>query len=95
MVHVGQRYYSRLVYDPSYPKIDHSYFKKYDWLLFYMDTKETILMNTPEPLSKEVDICMFVDSVHAGDKVSCRSRRGFLIYVNTTLVECFLKKCLQ
>ena len=26
MAHVGQRYNSRLVYDPSYPEIDHSVF---------------------------------------------------------------------
>ena len=35
---------------------------------------------------------MFVDSDHAGDKVSHRSRSGFLIYVNTTLVQWFSKK---
>ena len=35
---------------------------------------------------------MFVDSDHAGDKVSCRSRSGFLIYVNTALVQWFSKK---
>ena len=31
MTHVGQRYNSRLVYDPSYPKIDHNVFMKCDW----------------------------------------------------------------
>ena len=35
---------------------------------------------------------MFVDSDHTGDKMSCRSRSGFLIYVNTTLVQWFSKK---
>ena len=35
---------------------------------------------------------MFVDSDHAGDKVSCRSRSGFLIYLNTALVQWFSKK---
>ena len=35
---------------------------------------------------------MFVDSDHAGDKVSRRSRTGFLIYVNTVLVQWFSKK---
>ena len=35
---------------------------------------------------------MFTDSDHAGDKVSCRSRSGFLIYVNTALLQWFLKK---
>ena len=35
---------------------------------------------------------MFVDSDHAGDKVSHRSRSGFLIYMNTALVQWFSKK---
>ena len=35
---------------------------------------------------------MFVGSDHAEDKVSCRSKHGFLIYVNTTLVHWFSKK---
>ena len=46
-------------------------------------------MNALEPCGKEVDICMFVNSVHAGDKVSCRSVSAFLIYVNTALVHWF------
>ena len=29
---------------------------------------------------------MLVDSDHAGDKLSCRSRSGFLIYFNTAFV---------
>ena len=57
-----------------------------------MDAKEAIPMNAPEPQGKEVDICMFVDNDHARDKVSCRSRSGFLIYVNTALVWWFSKK---
>ena len=73
MAHVGQKYNSRLVYDPLYPEIDHSVFKECDWSEFYRDAKEAIPVNAPEPCRKEVDICMFVDSDHAGDKVSCRS----------------------
>ena len=34
---------------------------------------------------------MFVDSDHAGDKVSHRSRSGFFIYMNTGLVQWFSK----
>ena len=49
-------------------------------------------MNAPEPGGKEVDIHMFVHSDHAGDKVSRRSQSGFLIYVNTGLVQWFSKK---
>ena len=92
MAHVGQRYNSRLVYDPSYPEIDHSVMKKFDWSEFYRDAKEAIPKNAPEHQGKEVDICMFVDSDYAGFKVSCRSMHGFLIYVSTLLVQWFSKK---
>ena len=73
MAHVGQKYISRPVYDPLYPEIDHSVFKECDWSDFYRDAKEAIPVNTPEPHGKEVDIRMFVDNDHAGDKVSHRS----------------------
>ena len=92
MACVGQKYNSRLVYDLSYPEIDHSSFKECDCLEFYRDVQEAIPLNAPEPQSKEVDISMFVDSDHAGDKVSHRSRSGFLIYVNIALVQWFSKK---
>ena len=49
MTHVGQRYNSRLVYDPSYPEIDHCVFKECDWSEFYRNSKEAIPVNTPEP----------------------------------------------
>ena len=49
-------------------------------------------MKAQEPHGKEVDIRMFVDSDHAGDKISCRSRSGFFIYVDTALVQWFSKK---
>ena len=92
MAHVGQRYKSRLVYDPSYPQIDHSDLRNCDWSEFYRDAEEAIPMNTPEARVKEVYICIFVSSDHAGDEVSCRSRSGFLIYMNTTLVQLLSKK---
>ena len=82
MAHVGQKYNSRLVYGPSYPEIDHSVFKECNCSEIYRDTKKAILVNAPEPHGKEVDICMFVDSDHAGEKVSHRSWSGFLIYIN-------------
>ena len=48
MAHVDQRYNSRLVYDPLYPEIDHSVFKKCHWSEFYRDAKEAIPMNMPK-----------------------------------------------
>ena len=91
MAHVGQKYNSRLVYNHCIQE-DHNVFKEYEWLEFYQESKEAILVNAPEPCGKEVDIHMFVDSDHAVDKVSCRSSSGFLIYVNTASVQWFSKK---
>ena len=51
-------------------------------------------MNAPESRGRDVDIHMFVDSDHAGDNVSCRSRSGFLTLLNTTLVQ-WLRRSLQ
>ena len=70
MAHVGVRYDSRLVYDSLYSAIDHSVYKKCDWSEFYGDAKDAIPVNVPKPQDKDVDIQMFVDSNHAGDKVS-------------------------
>ena len=35
---------------------------------------------------------MFVDSDHEGDNISCRSRIGFLTFLNTALVKWFSRK---
>ena len=86
------RYNSRVVYDPSYSEIDHNVIRKCNWSEFYEDVKEAIPMNAPEPQGKEVHISMFVDSDHAGDKVSQKLKSDFLIYVNTKLVQWFSKK---
>ena len=52
MVHVGQRYNSRLVYDPYYPEIDHSVIKECDLSEFCRNAKEAIPVNTVEPEAK-------------------------------------------
>ena len=69
MACLGQRYYSRLVYDTSYQEINHSVFKKCDLSKFNQDSEETIPMNAPELLSNEVDIHRFVGS--ADQEVDC------------------------
>jgi hypothetical protein len=40
----------------------------------------------PKPLGKDVDLRMMVDSDHAGDKLTRRSRTGFFIYCNMALI---------
>ena len=38
----------RLLFDPSYPRINENWFKRYDWQDFYRDAKENIPSNMPE-----------------------------------------------
>ena len=90
--YLKQKYNSRLAFDPTYPCIDMSDFKECDWKQFYGDVTEAIPPNAPEPRGKDVDLRMFVDSDHAGDKLTRRSRTGFMIFMNTALIDALSKK---
>ena len=54
--------------------------------------KEAVPTNAPTPRGKDVDLRMFVDSDHAGDKVRRRSRTGFFIYLNSAPIVWMSKK---
>ena len=92
MGYLKQKHNSRLVFDPTYPDIVHSDFPKYNWTEPYHGAEEAIPPDMPEPLGKEVDLRMFVDSDHAGDKKTRRSRTGFLIFCNMALINWVSKK---
>ena len=83
---------SRMVFDPTYPDIDLSSFKECDWKHFYTSAKEAIPDNAPNPRGKDVDIRMFVDSDHAADTVTRRSRTGFFIFLNMAPIVWHSKK---
>jgi len=53
---------------------------------------KAITLNAPPPLGKDIDLRMYVDSDHAGDKSNHRSRIGFFIYMNSALVMWISKK---
>ena len=59
-----------MVFDPTYPTPDISVFQDHDWCDFYGDVNEAFPPNAPEPRSKEVNMIIFVDSDHAGDKLT-------------------------
>ena len=83
---------STMIFDPSYPDIDMRDFKDCDWKNFYGEVSEAIPDNAPPPLGKEVEVSMDVDSDHAGDKLTRRSRTGFLIHINNALITWHSKK---
>ena len=49
ITHIRERYNYRLVYDPSYPEIDHNSFKECDWSEYYRNVKVVIPVNAPKP----------------------------------------------
>ena len=83
---------SRMAYDPLYPMIDMSAFKKCDWKQFYGDVKEAIPSNAPKPRGKDVDLRMYADSDYAGERRTRGSRTGLFVFLNTALVQWFSKQ---
>jgi hypothetical protein len=84
---------SRIVFDPTRPKIDESAFAQdADWKDFYGDVTEELPPRMPEPLGKSVHTTCFVDANHAGNVVTRRSHSGILIYVMNTPIIWFSKK---
>ena len=53
---------------------------------------EAIPHDAPKPRGKDVDLRLFVDSDHAGDTKTRRSRTGFMIFVNMALITWLSKR---
>jgi hypothetical protein len=86
------KYNSRMCFDPTVPYCDERAFKQCDWKEFYVDVAEAIPSNAPEPRGKKVHIRMYVDSDHAGEKRTRRSRSGFFVFINSALIQWVSKK---
>jgi hypothetical protein len=83
---------TQLIFDPTNPKIDMGQFPQFNWTKFYGYVEEAVPVNMPEPLDKDVDVCMMCDSHHAGDKRARCSCTGFLIFCNMALIDWVSKK---
>ena len=59
---------------------------------FYGDVKDTILTDMLELRGKSVELRMYADINHAGDKAKFWSRTGFIIFMNTALIQWLSKK---
>jgi hypothetical protein len=80
---------ARMVFDPTYPDIDMRALIKTDWKPMYGDVKEAIPPNVPVTQGKAIYLCLFVDSDHAGDQFTRRSRKGFVIYLKMASIVWF------
>ena len=88
MSYLRVKHNSMLILNPSCPDINYCDFRdREDWKAFYGDVEEALPLNAPKPRGKSVVIPIFVDSDHAGDKRDRRPRTGFMVYINTALVQ--------
>ena len=93
--HLKAHHNTELVYDPSDPVVDEAKFESRDWTsseFGHIDGKEELPPNMPELRGRGFVMRAKVDADHAGDSVSRRSRTGFLVWLNCSLVHWFSKK---
>jgi len=90
--YLKRKHNARLVFDPTYPTINMNCFLEQDWKHFYGDVTKAIPPDASEPRGEEVDIRMYVDLDHAGDKRTRRSRTGYFVFLNSALVAWLSKK---
>jgi hypothetical protein len=84
---------SSMVFDPTEPDIDESQFPRENWSSsVYGEVQEEIPGNAPEPRGIGFTMRAFVDSDHAGDVSTRRSRTGFLVFLNSAPIYWFSKK---
>ena len=58
----------------------------------YPDATDPKPHNMPEPLGEKVDVNIFVDADHAGNRVTRRSHTGIIIYCNMAPIIWYSKK---
>ena len=85
---------AEMVFDPSEPEIDRSLFVRQDWsATVYGDSlKGELPANMPESRGQGFIMSAYVDSDHAGDLATRRSRTGFLVFLNSALIFWMSKK---
>ena len=91
--YLKKKHNSEMVFDPSEPDIPEAEFQREDWQdTVYADSKETLPSNAPKCRGFGFKIRAFVDSDHAGDSITRRSRTGFIIYLNNAPIYWTSKK---
>jgi hypothetical protein len=90
--YLGLHHNARFVFAPTYPAVDMGTFIKTNWKSMYGDVKEIIPSDAIIPRGKEVDLRLCVDSDHAGEQFTRRSRTGFVIYLSMAPIVWFSKR---
>ena len=91
--YLKKRHNKEIVFDPTVPDIDPDRFPEYNWdHTPYKNSCENIPENAPETRGFGFTMIAFVDSDHAGDHITRRSRTGFLIKLNNSPIYWSSKK---
>jgi hypothetical protein len=86
---------TELVFDPSDPCVDESDFELRDWTsseFGHLQGTEELPPNMPQPRGQGFVMSAKVDADHASDTVTRRSRTGFLVRLNSSLIYWSSKK---
>ena len=83
-----------MVFDPSCKVVEPGTFERQEWsdCACGSDLKEELPKDMPKRRGLGFIVTAFVDSDHAGDSVTRRSRTGFFVYCNNALVYWMSKK---
>ena len=84
---------AEMVFDPTVPNIDKSKFLRESWAHTpYAGAKEQMPPDMKEPRGFGFVISAYVDSDHAGDSVTRRSRTGYIVFLNSAPIYWLSKK---
>jgi hypothetical protein len=87
--YLGLHHNTIFVFDTTYPYVDMGTFTKTDWKSMYGDVKEMIPSDATDSGVNEVDMRLYVDSDHADEQFTRRSRTGFVIYMKMVPIVWF------
>ena len=86
---------TEMVFGPSYPVIDESKFQRKEWAsseFGHLKVKEELPTNMTEPRGLGFVVREKVNTDHASDTITRRSRTVFFVYLNYDLVYWFSNK---
>ncbi len=76
---------SEMVFDPTPVQFDRSLFERQDWSFSQYGCEEMVEElpdGMPDPLGQPMTMRVYVDSDHAGDMLTRRSRTGYVVLLN-------------
>ena len=90
--YLKNKHNSRIAFDPTYPEINYGDFHQREWSNMYGNVKEEVPENAPEPLGKPFIMRAYVDADFAGEKLTRRSRTGYIIFLNMAPIYWYSKR---